>query len=62
VFQATVGQVTTVFQIPQVSHCHGRFEAEGVDFSPATQVLRVQIVPPGVCKVTTDVIAYHRTA
>jgi hypothetical protein len=60
--QATVGQVTTVFQIPQVSHCKGRFEVEGVDFSTATQVLRAQIVPPGVCKVTTDVLACHRTA
>jgi hypothetical protein len=60
--QVTTGQVTTVFQIPRVSHCRGRFEAEGLDFDTATQVLRVQIVPPGVCKVTTDVIAYHRTA
>ena len=60
--RALVGQVTTVFQIPRISHCPGKFEAEGLDFSPATQVLRVEIVLPGVCKAVTDVIAYHRTA
>lgn len=60
--RAVAGRVTTVFQIPRVSHCPGKFEAEGLDFNPATQVLRVEIVLPGVCKGVTDVIAYHRTA
>jgi hypothetical protein len=55
----TTGQVTTLFQIPQVSKCTGTFEAEGDDFDTATQTLRVQIVQPGLCKLTTNVIAYQ---
>jgi hypothetical protein len=55
----TTGQVSTLFQIPQVSKCKGTFEAEGDDFDTATQTLRVQIVQPGLCKLTTNVIAYR---
>jgi hypothetical protein len=57
--KATTGQVTTLFQIPQVSKCKGTFEAEGDDFDVKTQTLRVQIVQPGLCKLTTNVIAYR---
>jgi hypothetical protein len=55
----TTGQVTTLFQIPQVSKCKGAFEAEGDDFDTATQTLRVQIVQPGLCELTTNLIAYR---
>jgi hypothetical protein len=55
----TTGQVATLFQIPQVSKCKGTFEAEGDDFDTATQTLRVQIVQPGLCKLSTNVIAYR---
>ncbi|WP_353945885.1 hypothetical protein ABII15_32685 [Streptomyces sp. HUAS MG91] len=52
------GQVSTAFRIPQRSVCSGSFEAEGIDYDSARGVLRVEIVPPSPCLVTTAVISY----
>lgn len=56
------GQVTTLFQLPRTSICSGTYEAEGIDYDSAAALLRVEIVPPGVCAVTTTVYAYRPTA
>ncbi len=53
------GQVSTLFQIPRTSLCSGTYEAEGVDYDPNSGVLRVEIVPPSVCEVTTTVYSYR---
>lgn len=52
------GQVSTAFRIPQRSVCSGSFEAEGIDYDSARGTLRVEIVPPSPCLVTTAVISY----
>ncbi|WP_420036735.1 hypothetical protein ACN2WE_34960 [Streptomyces sp. cg28] len=52
------GQVTTAFKIPQRSVCSGSFEAEGIDYDTTRETLRVEIVPPSPCLVTTAVISY----
>ncbi|NEB74962.1 hypothetical protein G3I40_06900 [Streptomyces sp. SID14478] len=54
------GHVTTAFAIPQRSICSGSFEAEGIDYDAARGSLRVEIVPPSPCLVTTAVIAYKK--
>lgn len=55
------GQVSTLFQLPQESSCSGTFEAEGIDYDPNARVLRVEIVPPSVCEITTTVYSYTPT-
>jgi hypothetical protein len=55
------GQVTTLFQVPQSSLCSGTFETEGVDYDPTARLLRVEIIPPGVCEVATTVYTYRPT-
>lgn len=53
------GHVVDLGSIPQAnSICSGTFEAEGVDYDPATGVLRVQIIQPSVCEVATTVYEY----
>ncbi|MYT74450.1 MULTISPECIES: hypothetical protein [unclassified Streptomyces] len=52
------GQVSTAFRIPQRSVCSGSFEAEGIDYDTTRGTLRVEIVPPSPCLVTTAVISY----
>ncbi|MEU6393521.1 hypothetical protein [Streptomyces sp. NPDC046939] len=54
------GHVSTAFAIPQRSICSGSFEAEGIDYDAPRGTLRVAIVPPAPCLVTTTVIAYKR--
>ncbi|QKW30259.1 hypothetical protein HUT11_32190 [Streptomyces seoulensis] len=53
------GHVTSLFALPRRSVCTGTFEAEGVDYDAARGVLRAEVVPPSVCKVTTAVYAYR---
>ncbi|MFE1955841.1 hypothetical protein ACFW9D_35850 [Streptomyces sp. NPDC059524] len=54
------GRVTSAFAIPQRSICSGTFESEGVDYDAARGTLRVEMVPPSPCLVTTAVISYRR--
>ena len=45
--------------IPQTnSICSGTFESEGVDYDPASGILRVEIIQPSVCEVATTVFEY----
>jgi hypothetical protein len=55
---AEAGHVVDLGSIPQQSICSGTFEAEGVDYDTATGVLRVEMIPPGVCEVATTVYEY----
>lgn len=52
--------MTTAFAIPQRSVCKGTFESEGIDYDATRGTLRVQMVPPSPCLVTTAVIAYKQ--
>ncbi|WP_223280726.1 hypothetical protein [Streptomyces antnestii] len=54
------GHVTSVFAIPQRSICSGTFEAEGIDYDAARGTLRVEMVPPSPCLVTTAVLSYRK--
>jgi hypothetical protein len=55
------GHVVDLGPIPQVSTCTGTFEAEGVDYDAETGILRVEIIQPGDCILSTTVIEYrHR--
>lgn len=54
--------VTNLGGLPQTSICSGSgFETEGVDYHAPSKTLRAMVVPPGVCKVFTDVYEYHPT-
>ncbi|MFI7319699.1 hypothetical protein [Streptomyces venezuelae] len=55
------GRVVSLFAVPQRSICSGSFETEGVDYDPARRILRVEVVPPAPCLVTTTVYAYKPT-
>jgi hypothetical protein len=50
--------VVDLGSIPQVSTCSGTFEAEGVDFEASTGILRVEVIAPGSCILTTTVYEY----
>ncbi len=52
------GHVIDLGSIPQQSTCSGVFEAEGVDYDVATGVLRVEIIQPGSCIITTTIYEY----
>ena len=53
------GHVTDLGPIPQAnSICSGTFEAEGVDYDPATGIFRVEVVQPSICIVATTVYEY----
>jgi hypothetical protein len=53
------GHVTDLGPIPQAdSICSGTFEAEGVDYDPASGILRVEVVQPGICIVAATVYEY----
>lgn len=54
------GHVTSLFALPQRSACSGTYEAEGVDYDTTTGTLRVEVVPPGVCKIATTVYSYQQ--
>ncbi|WP_369216380.1 hypothetical protein [Streptomyces flavofungini] len=55
------GHVSSLFASPQRSLCSGSFETEGVDYDTARRTLRVEVVPPSPCLVTTTVYAYKPT-
>lgn len=54
------GHVSDLGSIPQESSCSGTFEAEGVDFDRPTGVLRVEMIQPGSCILTTTVYEYQQ--
>ena len=54
------GHVIDLGSIPQKSSCTGTFEAEGVDYDVTTGILRVEIIQPGSCILSTTVIEYQR--
>ncbi|MEU6126232.1 hypothetical protein [Streptomyces sp. NPDC047123] len=56
------GHVSSLFAAPQRSICSGTFETEGVDYDAARRTLRVEVVPPAPCLVTTAVHAYRPTS
>jgi hypothetical protein len=50
-----------MFALPQRSICtDGSFEAEGVDHDPVSGTLRAEMIPPGVCTLSTAVYAYRQ--
>ncbi|WP_408056839.1 hypothetical protein [Streptomyces huasconensis] len=55
------GRVSSLFAVPQRSVCSGSFETEGVDYDSARRTLRVEVVPPAPCLVTTAVYTYKPT-
>lgn len=55
------GRVSSLFASPQRSICSGSFETEGVDYDSARRTLRVEVVPPAPCLVTTTVYSYKAT-
>ncbi|MGW0531346.1 hypothetical protein [Streptomyces sp. NPDC003032] len=55
------GRVSSLFASPRRSVCSGSFETEGVDYDAARRTLRVEVVPPTPCLVTTAVYAYRPT-
>ncbi len=54
------GHVVDLGSVPRVSTCTGTFEAEGVDYDVATGTLRVEMIQPGACILSTNVIEYVR--
>ncbi|MEV5436900.1 hypothetical protein AB0K80_12840 [Streptomyces sp. NPDC052682] len=54
------GTVKSLFALPQRSVCTGTFEAEGVDYDAGSGTLRTQMIPPGVCAVSTTVYSYRQ--
>ncbi|MZD07680.1 hypothetical protein GTW43_21725 [Streptomyces sp. SID5785] len=54
------GHVASAFPVPQRSICSGTFESEGIDYDAERGTLRVEMVPPSPCLVTTAVIAYRK--
>lgn len=56
------GRVVDLGSIPQESSCSGIFEAEGVDFDVSTGILRVEVIQPGGCILTTTIYEYKPTS
>ena len=54
------GTVTSLGPLPLLSSCTGTFEAEGLDFDPTTDLLRVEVIPPSPCFVNTYEYTYRR--
>jgi len=52
------GHVVDLGPIPQQSSCTGTFEAEGVDYDASSRTLRVEVIAPGSCILTTTVYEY----
>jgi len=55
------GHVVDLGSVPQSGICSGTFETEGVDYDPASGILRVEIIQPSVCEVVTSVIEYKQS-
>jgi hypothetical protein len=55
------GRVSTLFQVPRSSVCSGTFETEGIDYDAGAGLLRVEIISPSVCAVTTTAYKYRPT-
>lgn len=59
---AVVGHVTDLGALPQVSACNGTFETEGIDYSPASGILRVEVLPPAPCQLLATVVYAYRSS
>ncbi len=59
---SVMGHVVDLGSIPQESSCSGTFEAEGLDFYASTGILRVEIIQPGGCILTTTIYEYKPTS
>jgi hypothetical protein len=51
--------VSSLLPLPMESPCAGTFEVEGIDYSTTTGDLRVEVVPPSPCDVTTTVYRFR---
>ncbi|MER5939269.1 hypothetical protein ABT121_18310 [Streptomyces sp. NPDC001928] len=60
--QPITGAVKPLLALPQRSVCTGAFETEGVDYDAKSGTLRAEMIPPGVCAVTTAVYSYRQVA
>jgi hypothetical protein len=59
--QPITGSVKSLFALPQRSVCtDGSFETEGVDYDVRSGTLRAEMIPPGVCAVSTAVYSYRQ--
>jgi len=55
------GKVRSLFALPQRSICtDGSFESEGVDYDVDSGTLRAEMIPPGVCALSTAVYSYRQ--
>jgi hypothetical protein len=51
--------VTSLGELPLQSTCAGNFEVEGIDYYTPTKQMRVGVIPPSPCDVTTTVYVYR---
>ena len=56
----SIGVVTSLGGLPQNSACAGTFETEGIDYAPSG-TMRVEVIPPPPCALTTTVYVYRRS-
>lgn len=56
----TSGTVTALGGLPQVSICSGTFETEGIGYA-APNDLRVEMIPPSPCSISTTVYQFRRS-
>lgn len=52
------GHVVDLGPIPQQSSCTGTFESEGIDYDVTNGTLRVEVIAPGSCILTTTIYEY----
>ncbi|HET9075986.1 MAG TPA: hypothetical protein VFN68_03565 [Acidimicrobiales bacterium] len=55
-------RVTLLGPIPLISPCPGTYEPEGVDMDRVTGILSLEVAPPGVCRLVTQVYRYRAPA
>lgn len=58
---ATTASVTSMGALPRISTCTGTFEAEGLDYDPVSRFVRVEVIPPAPCFLSTDLYVYRLT-
>ncbi len=59
--QDVTAHVISLGELPLNSDCTGTFEVEGDDYDPATGDLRVLIIEPSVCEITTDLYTFRQS-
>jgi hypothetical protein len=55
----TAAAVRSLGELPDSGACSGYYEVEGIDYQADSGVLRVDVLPPGVCGVASTVYEYH---